>query len=98
MNCCAACVLIDFNVAAGSTGSAGMYLTPLGATQQHLIDIPVWVSSRAQQVAGIYDGYAATVEIGMPTASALSGCFFAGAEDDIAGSFTVLGFLLPAVN
>ena len=88
--------IVSFNVAPGMTGSAGLQFQPLGAGGPSLLDLPVHQSSRAQQVAGIYDGYRGVLELGQPTASTMQACMFAGAEDDIAGSVTVMGYLLPA--
>jgi hypothetical protein len=89
-------VIVRFNVAPGMTGSAGLRFQPLGAGSSSLLDAAVHRTSPAQQIAGIYDAYAGVLEIGQPTASTMEACTFAGAEDDIAGTFTVMGYLLPA--
>jgi hypothetical protein len=88
--------IVDFNVAPGRTGSAAIRLTPLGAASSKFIDIPAEPSAPAQQVAGIYDRYMGVIELGQPATGTPEGCFFAGSEDVLRGTITLMGFLVPA--
>jgi len=88
--------IVNFNVAPGQTGSSAIRLTPLGGSSQASIDIPSHPSAPAQQVAGIYDRYMGVIEVGQPSSTTPQGCFFAGSEDVLRGTITVMGFLLPA--
>jgi hypothetical protein len=86
-------VVTDFNVSPGGAGHADLQFTPLGGTLQFL-SLPAQRSAPATQVAGLYDGYAGAINLGLPATGGLAACF--GGGPDLNGTITVIGFLVPA--
>lgn len=89
-------VVVDFNVAPGTDGSAVLRLHTASPTVEHFIEIPAHPSAPALQVVGLYDRYQGVLEVGQPTTTTPEACFNGSPSSDIAGKLTVLGYLLPS--
>jgi hypothetical protein len=89
-------VISNFNVPPGASGFAQVSVSPLGAPTASLF-IPTFPTAPALQVAGLYDQYAGSLEVGLPV-TAVEACVAGGNDEAPARArIEVIGFLMPAV-
>ena len=88
-------VITDFNLKPGAGAHTALRITPLGGSSNTL-DIPAYPTAPASQVAGLYDDYTGSLDVGLPTSAAPQACIFGDRDDDYAAGITVTGYLVDA--
>ena len=88
-------VIARFNVKPGPGVGPALRITPLGGAEQFVF-VPTYPSAPVRQVAGIYDGYQGSLNLGLPTSTAPEACLFGDSSTDYAGTIIVTGYLVNA--